>query len=155
EVRANSFAANLLMPETGVREFLATLGKGGQTRLFVETPNGDEEAIAIEARGTGSQEVRLHDVGLLSHQFAVSRMVALYRLRNLHILSDRELQELLAQEREGRGRELERLLRLPQPNHAKERNRFHYRFLSLALEAFAREAISQSKAEELFSMVLE
>jgi len=154
EVRANSFAANLLMPESGVREFLATLGKGGQARLFAETPTGDESAIAIEARGSSSQDVRLHDVVLLAHQFGVSRTVALYRLRNLHILSDRELQDLLAQERAGRGRDLERLLQLPQPDHDRERNRFYYRFLGLALEAYAREVISRSKAEELFATVL-
>ncbi|TWB89414.1 helix-turn-helix protein [Bradyrhizobium macuxiense] len=154
EVRANSFAANFLMPEGGVREFLGTLGKGGQARLFAETPTGDDSAIGIEARGTGSQEVRLHDVVLLAHRFGVSRTVALYRLRNLHILSDRELQVLLAQEREGRGRELERLMRLPKPAHDEERYRFHYRFLSLALEAYEREAISRSKVEELFAAVL-
>lgn len=153
EVRANSFAANFLMPEGGVREFLATLGKGGQARLFAETPTGDDSAIGIEARGTGNQEVRLHDVVLLAHHFGVSRTVALYRLRNLHIVSDRELQELLAKEREGRGRDLERLMHLPQPNHDQE-NRFHYRFLSLALEAYEREAISRSKVEELFAAVL-
>jgi Zn-dependent peptidase ImmA (M78 family)/transcriptional regulator with XRE-family HTH domain len=153
EVRANSFAANFLMPEGGVREFLSTLGKGSQGRLFAETPTGDESAIGLEARGTSSQEVRLHDVVLLAHHFGVSRTVALYRLRNLQLLSERELQELLVQERDGRGRQIERLLQLPQPDHERERNRFHYRFLSLALEAYAREAISRSKAEELFASV--
>lgn len=155
EVRANSFAANLLMPEGGVREFLATLGKGGQARLFAETPTENDSAIGIEARGSGSQEVRLHDVILLAHHFGVSRTVALYRLRNLQILSDRELQEFLTLEKRGKGREMEQLLRLPQPNHDRERDRFHFRFLNLALEAYAREAISRSKAEELFAIVLD
>jgi hypothetical protein len=142
------------MPEAGAREFLSSLGKGGQGRLFAETPTDDDGAIGLEARGTSSQEVRLHDVVLLAHHFGVSRTVALYRLRNLQIVSERELQELLAYEREGRGRQIVRLLRLPEPNHEKERNRFHHRFLSLALDAYAREAISRSKAEELFASVL-
>ena len=30
EVRANVFAANFLMPEEGVRQFVGTLGKGSQ-----------------------------------------------------------------------------------------------------------------------------
>jgi Zn-dependent peptidase ImmA (M78 family)/transcriptional regulator with XRE-family HTH domain len=156
EVRANAFAANFLMPERGVRHFLATLGKGGGSRLLAETPTTREEAVAIEARAAPAvQEIQLHDVAALAHHFGVSRTVALYRLRNLQLLSERELKALLEQEHAGRGRELARLLGLPEPDHAGERNRFGHRFLGLALEAFAREAISRAKLEELFAQILE
>jgi Zn-dependent peptidase ImmA (M78 family) len=36
EVRANVIAANFLMPEDGVRQFVATLGKGSTSRLDAE-----------------------------------------------------------------------------------------------------------------------
>ena len=81
--------------------------------------------------------------------------MTLYRLRNLQIVSERELKLLLEQEQSGRGREIARLLDLPEPDHAGERNRFRRRFLTLALEAFAQEQITRSKLEELFAMVLE
>jgi Zn-dependent peptidase ImmA (M78 family)/transcriptional regulator with XRE-family HTH domain len=156
EVRANSFAANLLMPEAGVREVLEALGKSTQGRLLAETPVDDDRAVGIEARGTAAvSKIHMHDVVLLAHHFGVSRQVVLYRLRNLKLISDRELQELLSEEQAGHGRQLEQLLDLPEPKHAKERNRFRHRFLSLALEAYQRVAISRGKLEELFAMLLE
>jgi Zn-dependent peptidase ImmA (M78 family) len=156
EVRANSFAASLLLPEGGVRELLATLGKNAQTRLLVETPLNDERAEGIEARGAGTPpNIQMHDVVMLARSFGVSRQVVLYRLRNLRILSERELSELLKLEEAGHGRQLEKLMDLPEPDHQRERNRFQYRFLSLGLEAYRREVISRSKLEELFSQILE
>lgn len=156
EVRANSFAANLLIPEAGVREVLEALGKNAEGRLLAETPIDDERAVGIEARGSGAiAKIQMHDVVLLAHHFGVSRQVVLYRLRNLRVISDRELQDLLGQEQAGQGRQLEKLLDLPEPEHAKERNRFRHRFLSLALEAYQREAISRGKLEELFALLLE
>jgi Zn-dependent peptidase ImmA (M78 family) len=156
EVRANAFAANFLMPERGVRHLLATLGKAGGSRLLAETPTTREEAVALEARAVPAvQEIQLHDVAALAHYFGVSRTVALYRLRNLQLLSERELKALLDQEHAGRGRELACLLGLREPDHVGKRNRFGRRFLGLALEAFTREAISRAKLEELFALVLE
>jgi Zn-dependent peptidase ImmA (M78 family)/transcriptional regulator with XRE-family HTH domain len=155
EIRANAFAANLLLPEAGVRQFLAELGKAGESRIFAETPIDEDQAIALEARGTSArQEIRLHHVALLAHHFGTSRVMALYRLRNLHIISERELKRLLEQEHSGRGREIAQLLELPEPDHIGERNRFQHRFLTLALEAFAQEQITRSKLEELFAIVL-
>ena len=155
EVRANSFAANLLMPETGVRQFLATLGKGSDSRLFAEAPT-ETGAISIEARGNAaSLDVQLHDVVLLAHQFGVSRIVALYRLRNLRIIGERDFQTLSAQDQAGKGRELARLLDLPEPDHQAARQLFRHRFLSLALEAYRREAITRSKFAELAATVLD
>jgi hypothetical protein len=97
----------------------------------------------------------MHDVVLLAHHFGVSRQVVLYRLKNLRVISDRELQELLQLDQAGQGRQLEKLLDLPEPDHARERNRFRHRFLSLALEAHRREGISRGKLEELFAILLE
>jgi Zn-dependent peptidase ImmA (M78 family)/transcriptional regulator with XRE-family HTH domain len=156
EVRANSFAAGLLMPEDGVREVLEALGKSTQGRFLAETPVDDDRAIGIEARGASAvSKIQMHHVVLLGSHFGVSRQVVLYRLRNLKLISDRELQELLSEERAGHGRQLEQLLDLPEADHAKERNRFRHRFLSLALEAYGRAAISRGKLEELFATLLE
>jgi Zn-dependent peptidase ImmA (M78 family)/transcriptional regulator with XRE-family HTH domain len=154
EVRANAFAANLLLPEAGVRQFLATLGKVGEAKLLVETPTSQDDAIAMEGRGEAAAlDIQLHEIALLAHHFGVSRMVALYRARNLHLISDRELKRLLDEEKAGRGRELAQLLDLTEPDHVEERDRFRRRFLSLALEAFRREEISRAKLEELFCVL--
>ncbi len=156
EVRANSFAASFLMPEAGVRSFFAHVGKGRESRVFAETPTDNEDAIALEARSSSKVgEIHLHDIVLLARHFSVSRMVAIYRLRNLQLISPTELKRLLEQEQAGRGRQLEKLLQLPEPAHVEERNRFRHHFLNLALDAFDRELISRSKLEELFAVILD
>ncbi|MDD4933518.1 MAG: XRE family transcriptional regulator [Methylacidiphilaceae bacterium] len=155
EVRANSFAANLLMPATGVRQFLATLGKGSDSRLFAEAPT-KMGAISIEARSrVAAPDIQLLDVVLLAHQFGVSRSFTLYRLHNLKIIGERDFQTVWAQNEAGKGSELARLLDLPEPDHQAARHFFRHRFLRLALEAYGREAITRSKFAELAATVLD
>lgn len=154
EVRANSFAANLLMPEAGVRGFLATMGKGSATRLYAEAPFGDEEAESFEGRVASGHEIGLHDVVLLAHHFGVSRAVALFRLRNVKLVTEREFEALSDQERQGRGSALAKHLKLAQPGRAKARQHFHQRFLGLALEAYRRDAITRRKLCELAASAL-
>jgi Zn-dependent peptidase ImmA (M78 family)/DNA-binding XRE family transcriptional regulator len=153
EIRANVFAASFLMPEEGVREFLADLGKGRPRRERVEI--FDEEAvIPAEIRTEpDAQAVRLYDVVLLAHHFKVSRTSMLYRLHNLRFLSQAALDPLLREEESGRGRDIERLLDLPQIDHAAGRNSFRSRFLGLAIEACRRDAITLAKLRELAALV--
>lgn len=158
EVRANAFAAAFLMPELGVREFLAGIGKGQPSRerwaIFDE---GD--VISAEARTEpGSQQIQLYDVVLLAHHFGVSRLAALYRLKNLRLISQGELDVLLGEEQEGRGRDIERSLRLSRAREESEERLasskdFRSRFLALAIEAYRREKISRRKLLELASLV--
>lgn len=158
EVRANAFAAAFLMPELGVREFLTGIGKGQPSRdrwaVFDEG-----EMIAAEARPEpGSQALQLYDVVLLTHHFGVSRLAALYRLKNLRLISQGELDEMLGEEQEGRGKEIERSLRLSRDREGKGKKPasprdFRSRFLALAIEAYRREKISRGKLSELASIV--
>ncbi len=158
EVRANAFAAAFLMPELGVREFLAGIGKGQPSRdkwaIFDE-----EEVVSAEARAEpGSQALQLYDVVLMAHHFGVSRLAALYRLKNLGVISQAKLDELLREEQEGRGKEIERSLRLAVPRKEKGKRPagskdFRSRFLAFAVEAYRREKISRGKLSELASIV--
>ncbi len=153
EVRANAFAACFLMPEEGVREFLADLGKGQPSRERLEVFDGESATPAETRSEPGSQRLQLYDVIRLAAHFQVSRAAALYRLRNLHLLAQADLERLLAEEETGRGREVSRLLGLPEPDHAAGRDEFRSRFLSLALEAYRREKITRGKLLELAKMV--
>jgi Zn-dependent peptidase ImmA (M78 family) len=153
EVRANAFAACFLMPDEGVRDFLAQLGKGQPSRERLEVFDG-VAAVPAETRAEpGSQRVQLYDVVLLAHHFGVSRTAALYRLRNLHRLSQADLEKLLAEEEAGQGKRIARLLGLPEPDHSAGREEFRSRFLGLALEAYRREKISRGKLRELAASV--
>jgi len=153
EVRANAFAAAFLLPDEGVRTFLADLGKGHPRREKLDVFDGQRAVLAESRAEPGSQSLQLYDVVLLAHHFEVSRKALLHRLRNLHLLSDEERDRFLAEDGNGAGRGLARLMRLPEPEHAAAREEFRSRFLSLALEAYRREKITRNKLREVCGLV--
>lgn len=149
EVRANAFAAALLMPAEGVHQFVVGLGKGKPSRLHAEV---FDEAGVLDVEGRtepGSQTVQLYDLVQLAHHFGVSRASALYRLRNLRIVSQQEFGHLKALDDAGKAKQLAARLGLPEPHPWAERNTFRHRFLGLALEAYRRDEISLAKLREL------
>jgi Zn-dependent peptidase ImmA (M78 family)/DNA-binding XRE family transcriptional regulator len=157
EVRANAFAASFLLPEDGVRQFVAGLGKGRPSRMYTDVFGvvlDEEQSLAVESRtAPGSQVVQLYDVVQLAHHFGVSRIAALYRLRNLRIISSPEFDRLKELDDLGRGKQIAAHLGLPEPDHAEVRERFQHRIVGLALEAYRREEISRGKLDELASMI--
>ena len=153
EVRANAFAASFLMPADAVRQFIQALGKGHPSRMEAEV---FDEAAPIQARARaapGSQDIQLYDVVQMAHNFGVSRAASCYRLKSARLITGTELEFLLEQDRTGRGRELEKILGLPEPDHQARRNEFRHRFVGLALEAFRRDEISRAKLVEVAAMV--
>jgi len=151
EVRANAFAASFLMPTEGVRQFIAGLGKGRPSRAALSVFD-EKEVIDTEGRVTpGSQEIQIYDVALLAEHFGVSRISALYRLKNLREISDTGFQRLKAEEDKG-GEVIEKFLDISKSAH-EVRNEFRRRFLGLALEAYRREEITRSKLVELGAMM--
>lgn len=149
EVRANAFAASFLMPADGVRRYVHGLGKGLASRLQAEVFD-ETEVVAAQARTSpGSQALQTYDVVQIAHHFGVSRLSALFRLRNLRLLSEPELDALRAEEDRGVGREVAEFLNLPEPDHKAARDEFRHRFLGLGLEALRRGEITRSKLREL------
>jgi Zn-dependent peptidase ImmA (M78 family)/DNA-binding XRE family transcriptional regulator len=160
EVRANAFAANFLMPEEGVWQFITALGKGSPSRRHAEVFGDSVEVLgnsgvvrALSRTEPKSQDIQLYDVVHLAHHFGVSRLAALYRLYNLGFVTGAELERLKVQEEVGRGKEVATLLGLPEPDHEAARDEFRHRFLSLALEAVRQDAITRAKLRELAQMV--
>jgi Zn-dependent peptidase ImmA (M78 family) len=153
EVRANSFAASFLMPAEGVQHFVAALGKGLPSRQSAQVFDG-EEAVAAESRtAPGTQDIQIYDVVQVAHHFGVSRSTAIYRLKNLKLLSQEEATRLHNLDDDGHGKAIAKLLGLPDIDHEKARNEFRRRFLGLALEAYRRSQISKAKVSELATMV--
>jgi Zn-dependent peptidase ImmA (M78 family)/DNA-binding XRE family transcriptional regulator len=153
EVRANAFAASLLLPEEGVRRFMTTIGKGGPSRLQADVFD-EGDVVEVRARAAPeSRDIQLYDIAELADHFGVSRLAALYRLRNLRLLTEAALEDLKRQEEAGRGRQVAALLDLREVDHETGRNEFRHRFLGLALEALRRGEISRAKLTELAGMV--
>jgi Zn-dependent peptidase ImmA (M78 family)/transcriptional regulator with XRE-family HTH domain len=153
EVRANAFAANFLMPEEAVRQFVAGLGKGKPSRLYAEVFD-EAGSLHIEGRSEpGTQTIQLYDTVQLAHHFGVSGLSALFRLRNLRLVTEAEFGHLKSLDERGKSKQLARLLGLTEPDHAEVRSEFKHRFLGLALEAFRRDEISRGKLRELVALV--
>lgn len=153
EVRANAFAAAFLMPEEGVRRFIDRLGKGKPSRSSAQVFDENGSVQAESRTDPGTQEIQVYDLVQLAHHFGVSRLAALFRLRNLRLASRPEFDEMKAAEEAGRGRELANLMSLPEPAEGEDRNGFRHRVLSLALEGFRREQLTVSKVYELSALL--
>ena len=153
EVRANTFAAAFLLPGEGVRQFMTLIGKGGPSRQHADIFDEGGVVEASTRAAPKSQDTQMYDVAELAEHFGVSRLAALYRLRNLRFLSDAEFDHLKQLEDAGQGRAVAALLQLPQRDEDAARDEYRHRFLSLALEAFRRQAISRSKLNELASII--
>ena len=153
EVRANTFAANFLMPADGVQQMVRTLGKGHPSRMQADVFD-EEEALEVRARSApGSQDIQLYDVAQLAHHFGTSRLATIYRLRNLRLITEAQLEALRSQDLR-HGDQVARLLGLPQPDNQRESNAFRHRFLILAIEAFRREEITRDKLYALADLAL-
>jgi hypothetical protein len=101
----------------------------------------------------GSQDLQIYDVVQLAHFFGVSALAALYRLRNLRLLTEAEFDRLKALDEAGNTSRIAQLMGLPVEDSQHHANEFTRRFLGLALEAYRRELISKAKFAELAERV--
>lgn len=150
EVRANSFAANLLMPEIGILQFLSGIGKDRVARTHAEI--FDESGIVpVEIRTAANQKITLYDVALLAHHFGVSRLAALYRFKNMKIITENEFANLKEQEvREGCV--FGRLVKMHGYPERKATIDSNARLVTLCMEAYSRDEISSGKFKELLRL---
>lgn len=158
EQRANAFAAAFLMPEEGVWDSLYGLGKGRGSRreeAAVDTVT-DEGIRGVLRTPPRSQHVTYADAALLGQNFGVSYPAAVWRLRGLNVINAEETEALL-KNTDAANRYL-RAVRdfwasdeedgvAPAEDH--EEHELDWQILPLALEAWRREEISQSKLLEV------
>ena len=103
------------MPEEGVRQFVTGLGKGRPSRSRAEVFD-EAGSLVVEGRTEpGSQSIQLYDLVQAAHHFEVSRLMALFRLRNLRLLSDAEFNGLKVMDEKGAGREMAEAMGLDDP----------------------------------------
>jgi len=154
EVRANSFAAAFLMPESGVREFLSGVGKSQDVPTLQEVY--DEEGDAVRAQRRGSSQplgLQFYDIAHLAFYFGVSYEAALWRLKSFQIISEEE-RESLAQKQTAASA----FRKVLGDRFSRHRDRFtkhestlRHKLLSMALEAFRLGEISKAKLKEIAS----
>lgn len=104
EQRANAFASAFLMPGSGIRAFLQSMGKGQPSRqdhAVFETAGGGCFA-ATQRPPARSQRVTYKDCAMLANHFGVTYRAATFRMKSLQHISDRECDAILDRERFGR-----------------------------------------------------
>ena len=155
EVRADAFASALLIPQYGLRRYVETLGKetlgrAGPTvlSLFSEGDGRDKtgESRRVDGRQRrGRHPITVSDVLRTAHYYGTSPSVAAHRLRNLRLLTDRELDQLKTMLRSEKQTPIEGELAL----QAHEMDSLCSRLAALAASALHRGNIDTPRFNEL------
>ena len=155
EVRADAFASALLIPQYGLRRYIETLGKetlgrAGPTVLSVFSEGDGRDKTGESRRVDGRQRrgrhpITLSDVLRTAHYYGTSPSVAAHRLRNLRLLTDRELDQLKTMLRSEKHTPIEGELAL----QAHEMDSLCSRLAALAASALHRGNIDTPRFNEL------
>jgi Zn-dependent peptidase ImmA (M78 family)/transcriptional regulator with XRE-family HTH domain len=163
EVRANAFAAAFLLPSEGVQSFLRDRRKALPSReeQIVYDPLTEDAKERIEARSrsvASNSKVTYQDAASLSLYFGTSYQAACYRLKSLGFVDRQELEELL--QKEDYANTAFRLLDLSEGGHeGKDEDKrgdediLRLQVLSLAVEAYRREIVSQGRLRDISSVL--
>ena len=155
EVRADAFASALLIPQYGLRRYIEslgkeTLGRAGPTVLSVFSEGDGRDKTGESRRVDGRQRrgrhpITLSDVLRTAHYYGTSPSVAAHRLRNLRLLTDRELDQLKTMLRNEQHTPIEGELAL----QAHEMDSLCSRLAALAASALHRGNIDTPRFNEL------
>lgn len=154
EVRANAFAAAFLMPAEGVREFIRSAGKGKPSRerhvMFDLFADESEPQTSERRHSAREQRITYMDVVLASRHFQVNYDPMVFRLRNLGLVSQDEMNAL--REKKEIANDLRRAFGLLDGDDGRPDRNLEAEVLELAIEAYRREEISASKLRELAAL---
>ena len=157
EVRADAFASGLLIPQHGLRRYIETLGKetlgrAGPTVLSVFSEGDGRDKTGEGRRVDGRQRkcrhpITLSDVLRAAHYYGTSPSVTAHRLRNLRLLTDRELDRLETMLESEKHTPIARTLALPAALH--EMDPLCSRLAALSASALHRQSIDAPRFDEL------
>jgi len=147
ELRASAFAGRFLVPETGLRRYIQSLGKdtmsqstGSMLSVYTEDVGqrpSKQKDLSVDGRDRrGMNPVSFCDVTQVAHYFGVDLKLTAHMMANLRYLDKRELQKIVSANRNA-VKMLEALgLRSIEKNQ--QRDSFHSRFIALSLEGLVR-----------------
>lgn len=154
EKRANAFAAAFLMPIEGIAILLNSIDKGKPSRNEMSIFDvANDSCMETSVRSSpNSQRITYQDIALIAHHFGVSYHAAVFRLKSLGHISQKECDLMLDQY--DFGKEYLEVLDMFSDLEHKEEKQIYERELRthivhLAIEAFRREEISHGKLREI------
>jgi hypothetical protein len=163
ELRATAFAGRFLLPETGVRRYLQSLGKDtlGRESWTVQKvysegvgPSSNEAPVRVEGRRRkGTMPISVCDLTQIAGFFGVSVALSSHILRNLRYMTDDELDAIKGREAEQMFERTKRVLHLRTSRKAPRRDAFRSRLLAQAVEALRRGAIDAVQFRQSTALV--
>ncbi len=163
ELRASAFAGRFLIPETGLRRYLQSLGKdtmsqstGSTLTLFSERVDDKSPSrqTQVDGRGRrGMNPVSICDLAQISSYFGVDISPTAHVMANLRYLDARELEQMESSGADGTSGRTMEALALAGAGMAQRRDAFQTRLLALALEGLIREEINIDDFDNIASMV--
>jgi len=163
ESRASAFASRFIVPETGLRRYLHSLGKdtlgrsaGAVQKLFSERVGSSVERGPIRVDGRnrkGATPIGSCDLTQIACYYGVSRSLAAHSLRILRYMTEDEFEALERQEAEGTTARAQEALDLHIADVESGRDAFRSRLLTLTVEGLRRGNIDQERFRELASLV--
>ena len=165
ELRAAAFAGRFLLPETGVRRYLHSLGKdtlgraGGVVQKLIAdvAPSNAQEVpvpVLVEGRGRkGATPISACDLVQIACYFGVSISLAAHNLRNLRYISDEELAGIESKASQGVLARATEVMGLRAARKFPKRDAFRSRLLGLAVEALRQRAIEQTQFDHTVKLV--
>jgi Zn-dependent peptidase ImmA (M78 family)/DNA-binding XRE family transcriptional regulator len=155
--RASAFAAAFLLPESGIRQVLESLGKGQPSRksFVLLDPLADGWIRAERRAAPGSQKITWPDCAVIAGRFGVSYKAVVLRLLSLGIISEAESAELLSTKAQ---RVSDQCLALTHPRAEsgslpEDRSGLKADVLHLAIECYRRELVTRQRLGEIAEML--
>jgi len=162
ELRASAFAGRFLIPETGLRRYLQSLGKdtmsqssGSTLTLFSERVDDKlpSRQTHVDGRGRrGMNPVSICDLAQISSYFGVDISLAAHVMANLRYLGAGELERMESSGADGASGRMMEALALSSVGTAR-RDAFQTRLLALALEGLIREEINMDEFNNIASLI--
>ena len=163
EVRASAFAHSFLLPESGLRWYLESLGKevlgrtgGVKMDLFSERHEQVRESTGVPVIGRnrrGAEPINMCDLIQIASFFGVSRSLVASRLRNLRYLTVDQFESLEELNSRGAATAAHDALELTDRQVESERDAFRSRLVALAVTGVDRGLCDQEEFTEIAELV--
>jgi transcriptional regulator with XRE-family HTH domain len=163
EVRASAFANSFLLPESGLRRYLESLGKDvlGRTRgvemdLFCERNEQGRETTDVPVTGRnrrGAEPINVCDLTQIASFFGVSRSLVVSRLRNLRYVTADQFEALDELNSRGVATAAHDALALTHGHVESEGDAFRSRLVALAVTGVDRGLWDKDEVSEITELV--
>ncbi len=163
ELRASAFAIGFLLPETGVRRYLESLGKEtlgrsarGELELYSEPyePHLEERRVRVPGRGRrGAEPISYCDLVLTAWFYGVTPSMAARVLLNLRYVTKEQFEQMDEANETSAAMPLKDALGLPEHHVESGRDAFRSRLLALSVESLNRGLITHDEFLEAMSLV--